>query len=101
MPLWRLEPNDLSNRHWNASTYKGPVIIRAGDADAAQLLAARAFGKATGKDFGDTVIVVPWDQHDLINTTKVQETDEYVEEGPSGIVHPPEALELAHRGYDL
>lgn len=101
MPLWRLEPHDLSNRHWNASTYKGPVVIRAGDADAAQLLAARAFGKATGKDFGDTVIVVPWDQRDLISTTQVQGTDEYVEEGPSGIVHPLEALELAHRGYDL
>ncbi len=101
MPLWRLEPLDLSNRHWNASTYKGAVIIRAADSDAAQLLAARAFGKATQKDFGDTVIIVPWDQPDFVGITKVKGTDEYVEEGPSSIVHPAEALELAHRGYDL
>jgi len=29
MPIWTLEPLDLGNPNWEASTYKGKVIVRA------------------------------------------------------------------------
>ena len=29
MPIWTLEPLDVGNPNWEASTYKGKVIVRA------------------------------------------------------------------------
>ena len=47
MPIWTLEPLDLGNPNWEASTHKGRVIIRAENEKKARFLAAKAFGIAT------------------------------------------------------
>ncbi len=100
MPLWKLEPLDLGDRNWEASTYKGEVIVRADDLRRAQRLAARAFGIATQHRPGETVKIIPWDYSGLVAASQVQATDEYAEDGDQGIVYPPEAVRSAHPQYE-
>ena len=47
MPIWTLEPLDLETPNWEASIYKGKVIVRAENERRARFLAAKAFGIAT------------------------------------------------------
>ncbi len=43
MPIWRLEPINPDDYHWQASTYAGPLSVRAADEDKARALAASQF----------------------------------------------------------
>lgn len=99
MPLWKLEPIDLTDRNWEASTYKGEAIVRAENSGAARLLAARAYGIATKQVLGEEVKIVPWDYSGLVRATQVQTTDDYAEDGAQGIVFPTAALGAAGPGY--
>ena len=99
MPLWKLEPIDLTDRNWEASTYIGEAIIRAEDSRAARLLAARAYGIATQRVLGEEVKIVPWGYSGLVRTTQMQATDDYAEDGAQGIVFPAAAVDAAGPGY--
>jgi len=100
MQLWKLEPIDLTDSNWEASTYKGEVIVRAEDLHGAQLLAARAYGIATKHILGETVKIIPWDYFGLVRTSQIQATDDYAEDGDQGIVYPTAAVAAAHPGYN-
>jgi len=101
MPLWKLEPIDLTDRNWDASTYKCEVIVRAEDLSKAQDLAAKAYGTTPHTGPGETTIINPWDNPGFVRTIQVQATDDYTEDGDQEIVYPPEAVTSASPGYDL
>ena len=100
MQLWKLEPTNLTDNNWEASTYKGEVIIRAEDLHGAQHIAARAYGIATKRILGKTVKIIPWDYPGLVSTIQIQATDDYAEDGDLGIVYPAAAMAAAHPGYN-
>ncbi len=101
MPLWKLEPIDLTDRNWDASTYRNEVIVRAEDLSKAKDLAAKAYGTVPRPQPGETTIINPWDNPGLVRTIQVQATDDYTEDGDQEIVYPPEAVTSASPGYNL
>ena len=60
MPLWKLQPLDLSDPNWEASSHRGLVIVRAPDEDSARDEARRAFGVKTRFSPGAGVTAPPW-----------------------------------------
>ena len=101
MQLWKLEPINLANGNWAASTYKNEVIVRAEDVSKARDLAAKAYGTTPRPGPGETTVINPWDNPGLVRTMQVQETDDYTEDGDQEIVYPPEAVTSASPGYNL
>ena len=95
MPIWKLEPVDPDEHHWRASTYVGPVIVRAPDEARAGRVAADAFGIAAEKLPGAEVPVSPWIHPWLVTCVRLENSD-YDEEGPDTILGPDKALSRAH-----
>ena len=92
MPIWKLNPIDLSHRDWEASRYQREVIVRAESEERAQQIAAYAFGIATTVPLGEEVRASPWKQSTLVSITEVRD-ESYPRDGNEEIVGPPEALE--------
>jgi hypothetical protein len=44
MTIWQLSPVDLSDPNWQASSHRGPAIVRAPDEKTARDVAQSAFG---------------------------------------------------------
>ncbi len=101
MQLWKLQPINVANRNWAASTYKNEIIVRAEDLSKAQDLAAKAYGTMPRSRPGDTTIINPWDNPGLVRTIQVQATDDYTEDGDQEIIYPAEAVRLASPGYNM
>ena len=91
MPIWRLEPINPGDHHWRASTYVGPLSVRAADEDKARALAASQFGIAAEKLLGTEVPRTPW-LYSWLATCKRIEASEFEEDGPDTILGPEEAL---------
>jgi len=66
MSLWKLQPLDLSDPNWEASSHRGPVIVRAPDEQAARDEAQRAFGVKTRFSPGAAVRTPPWQRASLV-----------------------------------
>ena len=101
MQLWKLEPINVANSNWAASTYKKEIIVRAEDLSKARDLAAKAYGNIPRTRPDETTIINPWDNPNLVRTIQVQATDDYTEHGDQEIVYPPEAVTSASPGYNL
>ena len=95
MPIWKIEPVNPDEPHWRASTYVGPVIVRAADKVRARGVAAEAFGIAAEKPPGAEVPLVPWDYSWLVTCVRLENSD-FDEEGPEAILGPEKALSRAH-----
>ena len=92
LKIYKLEPYEdkLDSLHWEASTYKGPVVIRAATEERARMIATQVFGIAVEvKAQGQETAVNPWCK--LLGLVKCQEmeSDNGSEEA---ILEPP--------GYD-
>ena len=94
MPIWKLKPTDVSSRDWEASTYRGEVIIRAESEIKARQIAIRAFVIATQVRLGEKITDVPWNQSLLVSAVTTQDST-YQNIGSEEIVGPPEALRNA------
>jgi hypothetical protein len=94
MSIWKLEPVNLIDNCWRASTYAGEVVIRAESEIEARLLAARAFGKAVEVNASQPVAIVPWDVGNFVSARLLQ-SSEYDEVGPKAILGPPLAVQSA------
>ncbi len=94
MPIWRLEPINPDDHHWRASTYVGPLSVRAADGDKARALAASQFRIGTEKPPGAEVPRTPWLYSWLATCTRI-EASEFEEDGPDTILGPEEALSRA------
>ena len=95
MPIWRLEPINPDDRHWQASTYVGPLTVRAADEDKARELAASQFRIGAEKRPGAEVPRTPWLYSWLATCTRI-EASEFEEDGAETILGPEEALPKAH-----
>jgi hypothetical protein len=94
MPIWRLEPINPDDHHWQASPYAGPLIVRAADEDKARELAASQFRIGAEKPPGTEVPRTPWLYSWLATYTRI-EASEFEEDGPETILDPEEALSRA------
>ncbi len=88
MPIWKLEPINPDDDHWGASTYNGPLFVRAADEDIARELATSEYRIGAEKS--------PWLYAWLTNITRIEDSD-YDEDGPDAILGPQEALAKAQQ----
>lgn len=88
MPLWRLEPVDPLDRSWEASTYRGAVIVRARNEAVARATAAKAFDTKTRFSPGTGIKAPPWRRPELV-TAEVIEDPLYDPKGPAEVLFPP------------
>jgi hypothetical protein len=95
MPIWRLEPINPENYHWQASTYAGPLSVRAADEDKARELAASRFRIDAEKLPGADVPRTPWIYSWLAICEQIK-VSEFEEDGPDTILGPEEALSRVH-----
>ncbi len=95
MPIWKLEPASPDEHHWRASTYVGPVIVRAPDEATAGSVAAAAFGITPEMIPGAEVPLVPWGYPWLVTCVRLENSD-FDEEGPEAILGPEKALSRVH-----
>jgi hypothetical protein len=92
MALWRLQPLDLADPSWEASSHRGTVIVRAPDEAAAREQAQRAFGIKTRFSPGAGIKAPPWLRPALVAVEPVHDP-RYEEEGPTEILDPSFPLE--------
>ena len=95
MSIWKLKPVNPDEHHWRASTYVGPVIVRAPDEATARFFAAKAFGIAAELLPGLEVSLLPWVHSRLVTCVRLDNSD-FDEEGPEAILGPEKALSRAH-----
>ncbi len=96
MPIWTLEPLDLGNPNWEASTYKGKVIVRAENEKMARFLAAKAFGIAIQPALAQIQRITPWYHIGSVSCCQLLPSEEYPEEGEKGVLGPASAILRAH-----
>ena len=94
MPIWRLEPINPDDHHWQASTYAGPLTVRAADEDKAREVASSQLRISAEKPPGAEVPRTPW-LYLWLSTCKRIEASELEEDGPDTILEPEEALSQA------
>jgi hypothetical protein len=87
MPLWKLQPLDLSDPSWEASSHRGLVIVRAPDEEEARDVAQRAFGVKTRFSPGAGVQAPPWKRAALVSAERTRD-ERYEEKGPTEILQP-------------
>jgi hypothetical protein len=98
MPLWKLTPVDLSDCHWEASTYKGEVIVREADERAARRRAHRAYLLRAVRVRAGVPKFSPWPDSSLVICTRVDATETLPETGERGVIYPDLAVALAREG---
>ncbi|MCH7806944.1 MAG: hypothetical protein IH995_07360 [Proteobacteria bacterium] len=86
MPIYKLEPIDLDDRDWEASTHKGSVTLRAKDPTAAISLAKVSFGIAAARKFPQEILANPWNKH-MVSCAEIFDS-EYPIEGNEEILEP-------------
>ena len=89
MPIWKLEPQDVDSPHWQASSYRGPVMVRAASEVEARRLAAQRFESAAAERAGPDTLVNPWSHEPLVLCTRVLHTG-YDEAGREEVLEPRE-----------
>jgi hypothetical protein len=88
MRLWQLQPIDLADPSWEASSYRGKVIVRARDEEAAREVAATAFDVKTRFRPGKSMIAPPWRRPTVVRVETVDDPL-YSTDGPAEVLFPP------------
>ena len=83
--IWRLVPIDLKSQNWEASTFKGELIVRACDESEARQIASLKFFIETERRLGQNVSVNPWRDPTTVSCTRTSDS-EHIAEGPSAIL---------------
>jgi hypothetical protein len=87
MTLWRLTPIDPLDRNWEASTHRGPVVVRAPDEKAARDVAAQAFDVKTRFKPGAGVLAPPWRRTQSVRAKPIEDS-RYAADGPTEVLEP-------------
>jgi hypothetical protein len=87
MPVWRLEPCDPADPSWEASSHRGPVVLRAPSEAVARETAELAFGVKTRFAPATGMRVSPWLRPHLVRA-RIVEGPAYPEEGPAEVLDP-------------
>ena len=87
MAIWSLIPLDLDDPNWEASSHRGPVIVRAPDEVRARQIAAEAFDVKTGFRPGKGMLFPPWTRTSIV---KAERTDDprFDTDGPAEVLEP-------------
>lgn len=85
MPIWKLDPIDLTDRNWAASTHKSAVVIRSSTEDRARQIAQSAFATGISHTPGETLPVCPWKYPNLVVCHQSIDTD-HDEDGPEAVL---------------
>ena len=85
MKLWILQVIDNKSLDWEASTYRGEVIVRAVSESSARDEATQRFVIATRRVIGAPVKTTPWSQRELVSCNEYT-GHEYQVDGPSGVL---------------
>ena len=93
MPIWQLSPVDLSDPNWEASSHRGPAIVRAPDEKSARGVAQSAFGVAT-RFRHHPRLVAPWMRAELVHASHIED-QRFDPEGSSGVLVPSFEADLA------
>ncbi len=84
MPVYSLNPMDLTYKGWEGCRHRGTCIVRADTPVKAREIAKRAFWKGTDLPG----IAVPWTQDTLVKVT-LHINHDFQEDGPEEILDPP------------
>lgn len=95
MPIWRLEPRDLNDPKWEASSHRGPAIVRASCEAGAREIAEKAFGVKTRFAPGKGTHAPPWRRPEFVDA-QIIDNAVYTEEGLDEILEPSFARDLSH-----
>jgi len=87
MAIWKLTPIDLVDANWEASSHRGPAIVRAPNEAAARAAAAEAFDVATRFPPGTGVRVPPWTRATLVKAEEITDR-RYDDQGPIQVLDP-------------
>ena len=87
MPLWRLTPIDPTDPNWEASSHRGPAVVRADDEDEARHVAQEAFGVKTRFVPGKGVLAPPWLRPNLVRVEEIED-ERFDPEGPTEVLDP-------------
>jgi osmotically-inducible protein OsmY len=93
MPIWQLSPVDLADPNWEASSHRGPAIVRAPDEKSAREVAQSAFGVTTRFKHHPRLIA-PWTRAKLVHASHIED-QRFDPEGPSGVLVPSFEADLA------
>ena len=80
-------PIDLLDPNWEASSHRGPAIVRAQSETAARKAAAEAFDVATHFPPRGGAKFPPWHSPALVRAERIEDA-RYEEEGPTEILDP-------------
>lgn len=94
MTIWKLNPIDLNHRDWEASRFRGEIIVRAESEERAREFLTDRLRIAATKPPGDKIQKDPWSQPALVSAVEVK-GESYPKTGKEEILDPEEA-----RGYN-
>ena len=87
MPVWRLIPIDPLDPNWEASSHRGPLIVRAPDESAAREVAAAAFDVPVHFSPGEGVKAPPWKRPQSVRVERLERSI-YEVDGPDEVLDP-------------
>ncbi len=87
MPLWQLSPVEPAEPCWEASSYRGRVLVRARDEAQARDVAEKAFGVKTRFNPGRGVLAPPWTRPNQVKAEIVVDA-RYEPDGPAEVLYP-------------
>lgn len=87
MPVWRLTPTDLADPNWEASSHRGPAVIRAPTEAAARKAAAAAFDVPTQFSPGGGAKFPPWNSPALVRVERIEDS-RYEAKGRTEVLDP-------------
>ncbi len=87
MPIWKLEPKNLTSPHWAQSVWSDVAIIRAPNEKDARQEACLTFLVAVEAEGISETLHDPWKDPDLVTCERL-ENSEYKEDGPTEILYP-------------
>lgn len=86
--VWKLIPVDSTSRNWDASTYRGELIVRADSERRAREIATLTLSIATSRKLGEPLATNPWNR--IVGEVKCERIldAEFSEDGPEAILYP-------------
>jgi hypothetical protein len=96
MALWRLFPIDLSDPSWEASSHRGPAIVRARDEATAREVAQAAFGVKTAFRARPGMVFPPWKRKELVGAERIED-ESFDANGPSEVHSPSFGSDLRRK----
>ena len=78
---------DLDDPNWEASSHRGPCVVRARNEADARATAAAAFDIRTGFRPGRGVTFPPWTRAALVKAERVGDSP-YAADGPAEVLEP-------------